>query len=79
MVVSSTESKSSLVRAPEESEIEGLYRLRCHRCRQDIAINLPDPSRDPSKKREVMIEHKKTCRAEDFEFTMNKQTRSRLE
>lgn len=88
MIYSRSQRKGNMVTPKSESgktlghemcEIEGLFRLYCHRCRKDVAHNLPDPSRDPSAKRAAILAHQKLCKAKDFEFTTSKQMKSRLE
>lgn len=63
----------------EVCESEGLFRLHCHRCRKDVAHNLPDPNLDPSAKKNAVRTHQALCKATDIEFSTARQTRSRLE
>lgn len=77
MVVAQSESEKTL--GHEVRETEGLFRLHCHRCRRDVAYNLPDPGIDATAKRDAMREHQKFCKATNIEFSTTRQTKSRLE
>lgn len=77
MVVAQSESGKTL--GHEVGETEGLFRLHCHRCRKDVAHNLPNPNIDATAKREAIREHQKSCRATLIEFSIAQQTYSRLE
>lgn len=60
-------------------EVDGMHRLKCHKCGVIVAQNLPDPMVDPQPKAEAIKSHAKKCGAKSYQFSISIQQRSRLD